>query len=185
MSPDSFARKFEVDRRDKTSIIVAIALIVLGAALAALLLCSIADAAARLPRGHLGPTHAVLPVNDKDWREGPPGMPAGARFAVISGDPTQPGAFMLRAELPAGYAIAPYRRSSDENVVVLAGSLKLGAGSVFEESEMRRLESGSFVVLPANQAHFAATDDGATVQIFGTGPFAMEYVRQTRSSPAH
>ena len=131
----------------------------------------------------MAPAHAVLPVNDEAWREGPPGMPPGARFAVISGDPTRPGAFMLRVELPPGYSIAPYRRSSDENMVVLAGSLKLGAGAVFDEREMRRLESGSFVLLPANEAHFAATDDGAIVQIFGTGPFAMEYVAEEAIEP--
>src|SRR4030095_9433524 len=80
---------------------------------------------------------AVLPLDDDAWHAGPQGMPAGAKFAAITGDPAQPGPFVLRAELPPGYSIAPYRRSSGENMVVLAGSLKIGAGSSFDPSRGR------------------------------------------------
>jgi len=73
--------------------------------------------------------HAVLPADDQSWHAGPEGMPAGVKFAAITGDPAQPGPFVLRAELPAGYSIAPYRRSADESIVVLAGALKIGDGA--------------------------------------------------------
>lgn len=99
--------------------------------------------------------HTVLPLADDAWREGPKGMPAGVRFAAVTGDPAQPGPFVLRAELPPGYAISPYRRSSDE----------------------RDFDSGAFVRLRADEPHYATTNGGAVVQIMGTGPFAIEYVR--------
>lgn len=121
--------------------------------------------------------HSVLPVNDDAWHDGPQGMPAGARFATISGDPAQPGPFVLRAELPPGYSIAPYRRSADESIVVLAGSLKIGDGSSLDQSQMRNFGSGAFVRLRADAPHYATTDGGAVVQIIGTGPFTLEYVR--------
>ena len=70
----------------------------------------------------------VLPLNDDAWRDGPPGMPPGGRFAVISGDPARPGPFMIRVELPPGY----YQRSTDENIVVLAGSLSVGEGATLK-----------------------------------------------------
>jgi len=41
---------------------------------------------------------------------------------------------------------------------------------------MRALSSGSFHLLRANEAHYMSTADGATVQIFGIGPLALEYV---------
>jgi hypothetical protein len=125
--------------------------------------------------------HAVLPLDDAAWHEGPKGMPAGVRFAAITGDPAQPGPFVLRAELPPGYSISPYRRSSDESVVVLAGSLKIGDGSSFDAAQMRKFDSGAFVRLRADEPHYATTDEGAVVQIMGTGPFAIEYVR----APTH
>ena len=122
--------------------------------------------------------HAVLPAEDQAWHAGLQGMPAGVRFATISGDPAQPGPFVLRAELPAGYSIAPYRRSSDESIVVLAGALKIGDGASFDQTRMRNFDSGAFVRLRADESHYAMSDGGATVQIMGTGPFAIEYVRQ-------
>ena len=121
--------------------------------------------------------HAVLPLDEKAWRDGPPGMPRGGRFAVISGDPAKPGPFMLRAKLPAGYFVSPYQRSNDESIVVLAGTLKLGTGSTFTQHGLRTLTSGSFVLLHANEPHYATTDSGVIVQISGTGPFEMDYVR--------
>jgi hypothetical protein len=120
---------------------------------------------------------AVLPLDDDAWHEGPQGMPAGVRFAAITGDPAQPGAFVLRAELPPGYSISPYRRSSDESIVVLSGNLQIGDGSSFDRSRMRNFDSGAFVRLRADEPHYATTDGGAVVQIMGTGPFAIEYVR--------
>jgi hypothetical protein len=122
--------------------------------------------------------HAVLPLADNAWHDGPQGMPAGVKFAAISGDPAQPGPFVLRAELPPGYAIAPYRRSSDESIVVLAGSLRIGDGASFDQTRMRDFNSGAFVQLRADEPHYATSDGGAVVQIMGTGPFAIEYVRQ-------
>ena len=121
--------------------------------------------------------HAVLPLEDAAWREGPQGMPPGARFATISGDPAQHGSFVLRAELPPGYAISPYRRSSDESIVVLAGDLQIGDGSSVDPARMRNLVSGAFVRLHADEPHYASTEGGAVVQIMGTGPFALDYVR--------
>ena len=121
---------------------------------------------------------AVLPVDDRAWHAGPEGMPAGVRFAAVTGDPAQPGPFVLRAELPPGYSIAPYRRSSDESIVVLTGALKVGDGSTFDPERMRNFNSGAFVRLRADEPHYATTDGGAVVQIMGTGPFALEYVRR-------
>ena len=121
---------------------------------------------------------AVLPVEDGAWRAGPQGMPAGIKFAAVTGDPAQPGPFVLRAELPPGYSIAPYRRSSDESIVVLTGALKVGDGATFDPARMRNFSSGAFVRLRADEPHYATTDGGAVVQIMGTGPFALEYVRR-------
>jgi len=103
-------------------------------------------------------------------------MPAGVRFATVTGDPAQPGPFVLRAELPPGYAISPYRRSTDESIVVLAGAVQIGDGSSFDPARMRNFGSGAFVRLRADEPHYAASDGGAIVQIMGTGPFAIEYV---------
>ena len=71
-------------------------------------------------KDHDDPTHVVLPAEMNDWRDAPPGLPAGGKFAVISGDPSKPAPFMIRVELPPGYTIPPYRRVNDEHLVVLS-----------------------------------------------------------------
>src|SRR5689334_19970538 len=52
------------------------------------------------------------------WMDGPPGLPAGAKFAVISGDPGKDGMFTIRAKLPANYAVPPHHHPTDEKVSV-------------------------------------------------------------------
>lgn len=118
-------------------------------------------------------SHKVLPMEDSAWHNAVPGMPPGSRFASISGDPSQPAPFTIRVELPPGYRLPPYSRPADENIIVLAGTIEVGSGSRFDEHVMTRLPSGSFVQLRANETHFAMTKLGATIQIFGMGPFVM------------
>ena len=116
----------------------------------------------------------VFPLNDSEWRDATPGMPLGTRYAVISGDPTKAERFLMRVELPKGYRVPPYTRAVDENLIVLSGKLMIGHGRSFDRTRMRALPSGSFQVLGANEAHYMLTIDGATVQIFGVGPFTLE-----------
>ena len=85
-------------------------------------------------------------------------------FAVISGDPAQAGTFMIRVELPSGYRLSSYRRPCDESIVVLSGTIEVGT---------RTLPTGSFIRLRANEAHSLSTQSGATLQIFGDGPFEL------------
>jgi hypothetical protein len=132
------------------------------------------DDAPAIARGTGG--HMTLPADDGAWHDFPPGLPPGSRFAVISGDPAAQAPFVMRVELPPGYTVSPYRRGTEEGIVVLAGEIELGNGDRFDESALRTLASGSFVELPANESHFVTSRHGATVQIVGTGPFTIEYV---------
>jgi hypothetical protein len=107
---------------------------------------------------------SVLPMDDSAWRSGPPGFPGGSMFAVVSGDPTRAGPFTIRVELPSGYRLPPYHRGRDESIVVLAGALEIGD---------RTLAAGSFIRLRANELRSLRTQSGATLQIFGDGPFEL------------
>ena len=108
---------------------------------------------------------AVFPMENAAWHRGPPGFAGGSMFAVVSGDPVQAGPFMIRVELPSGYRLPPYRRPHDENIVVLAGAIEVGT---------RTLPAGSFVRLRANEWRSLSTQSGATLQIFGDGPFELK-----------
>ena len=117
----------------------------------------------------------VNPANLK-WGPAPPGLPAGARLAVLSGDPGKKGLFTIRLRFPAGYAVAPHHHPADELVTVIGGQLSLGMGKQPNRSKASNLVAGGYVVAPANMNHYAFTRAGATIQITSQGPFEIVYV---------
>jgi quercetin dioxygenase-like cupin family protein len=118
-------------------------------------------------------------VHAKDLAFGPapPSLPAGARIAVLLGDPGGDGPFVIRLMLPKGYRIPPHSHSRDEQLTVLSGTMYLGMGDVFEPSTARGLAAGGFHFLRAGTHHFAYAKQPTIVQVSGTGPFDIKYVR--------
>lgn len=131
-----------------------------------------ADAAPKAPAG----THTMLAPNEIKWGDAPPGLPAGARVAVVSGDPSQAQPYVLRAQLPANYRIAPHWHPAMENITVLSGTVALGTGEKFDEPAMQNVPTGGFASLPAEMRHFFMSKTAATIQVHGIGPFAITYV---------
>jgi ketosteroid isomerase-like protein len=122
------------------------------------------------------PQHIVTTTAAIAWGDPPPGLPAGAKVAVMSGDPSQPGPFVIRAQLPAGYKVAPHWHPTTENLTILSGTLSVGMGDKFDAASMQDLGSGGFVRLPGAMRHYVVTKGATTIQIHGMGPFAINYV---------
>jgi len=119
---------------------------------------------------------AQVNPNGMKWGSAPPGLPAGAKLAVLSGDPGKKGLFTIRLKFPPGYTIAPHRHPTDELVTVIAGQLGLGMGNTLNPRAAATLVRGGYAVAPAGMSHFAFTRAGATVQITANGPFEIVYV---------
>jgi len=51
--------------------------------------------------------HVVISPAKIQWGPAPPVLPAGAKAAVLYGDPTKEGQFALRIKLPKGYHVPP------------------------------------------------------------------------------
>jgi len=122
------------------------------------------------------PTHVTVNASDIKWGEAPAKLEKGASFAVISGDPGQPGPYVVRLRMPAGYKIAPHWHPTDENVTVISGTFALGMGDKFDQAVMKELPAGGYGLLPAEMHHFAMAKTEATVQVHGIGPFVLNYV---------
>ena len=116
----------------------------------------------------------VLPASGLTWGPPPPVLPAGAKMAVVSGDPGKAEMYAVRLQIPAGYKIAPHWHPTDEHVTVLSGTFGLGMGETF--GQVKDLPAGSYALLPANMRHYAMAVTPATVQVDGMGPFAINYV---------
>jgi len=104
------------------------------------------------------------------------GLPAGAKMAVVSGDPSKAGDFVIRIKMPANYSVPPHSHPGDEVVrVTSAGALTYGMGDKMDTANSAKLEKGSHVTMAAGMNHWVTTTDALDVQVNGKGPFAITY----------
>lgn len=120
--------------------------------------------------------HTMVAPAAIKWGDAPPALPPGGRMAVISGDPTQAGPFVLRVQFPAGYRIPPHWHPTVENVTVLTGTLSLGMGDKVDQPAMTDLAAGGYVALPPGMRHYVVSKVATTIQVDGVGPFVVNYV---------
>ena len=131
-----------------------------------------ADAIPAPPPGQ----HAAFTPAKITWGPAPPSLPAGAKMAVISGDPSQSVPFVIRAQLPAGYTIAPHWHPTDEHVTVVSGTFAFGMGDTLDKAAMQDLPSGGYALMPAQMRHYAMAKGATTIQVHGMGPLVINYV---------
>ncbi len=120
--------------------------------------------------------HSLVKAADLKWAPAPPGLPAGAQMAVVEGDPTKTGAFVIRAKFPDGYKVPPHWHPTDENLTVLAGSLSVGTGDKLDEAAGKPLGVHDFAHMPKQMHHYVIVKGDTEIQINGMGPFAITYV---------
>ena len=128
------------------------------------------------PAATMNHPHKVLDPANLEWGDPPPGLPPGAKVAVLSGDPAKKGVFTVRMRAPTGYKILPHRHLVAEHITVLSGSFHMGTGEKFDESAGHRMSPGSFMAMPAGQTHFAWTTEESVIQVHAEGPFEIVYV---------
>ena len=122
-------------------------------------------------------SHAKLYSSaDIQWKDGPPSLPAGASMAVLEGDPTKEGMFVMRVRLPEGFHIPPHTHPKPERVTVISGTFKLAMGDNPRKAEARTLPAGSYGVWPAGMVHAVWIEGETIVQFHGMGPWAINYV---------
>lgn len=120
--------------------------------------------------------HVAMTPSELKWGPAPPVLPPGAQIAVLDGDPGKEGFFTLRLKFPDGYKIAPHWHPTDENIVVVAGTFLMGLGEKRADASMHALPAGSFTVMPKMGRHYATAKGETVVQIYGQGPFVVNYV---------
>ncbi|HET9401477.1 MAG TPA: cupin domain-containing protein, partial [Candidatus Acidoferrales bacterium] len=118
------------------------------------------------------PAHPITSPGDLQWS---PWL-FGAQMAVVSGDPSKPGPFVIRLKAPAGTVIPPHFHPTTENVTILDGTFSVGMGDKIENAKMMKMESGAFASMPALKHHYAKAMTDTLVQVHGSGPFAITFV---------
>lgn len=110
------------------------------------------------------------------WNDEPI-LPKGAKSALLVGDPTKAGVFIVWLKFPANYPIPPHTHPYTEVVTVLKGTLGNGMGEVFDNKKGELLNAGDSFVLPAGHTHYVWTGEQETiVELIATGPWDITYV---------
>jgi hypothetical protein len=93
------------------------------------------------------------PPASLEWKPGPAAIPPGAKMAVLEGDPTKDGPFVVRFQFPDGYHIPPHTHPKTERVTAISGNLYLATGETLERNSAKKLPAGSFGYWPAGMKH--------------------------------
>src|SRR5688572_30243866 len=121
--------------------------------------------------------HANLyPPADIKWKDGPASLPAGAKVAILEGDPSKEGMFVIRLRVPDGYHIPAHTHPKPERVTVIQGTFKLAMGDKLKMSDAQILPAGTYGIWPPGMVHAAWVDGETIVQLHGMGPWVINYV---------
>ena len=123
-----------------------------------------------------GPNQAMYRPDQIVWKDGPPSLPAGAKFVVLEGDPAKAGYFAMRLKFPDGYKVMPHTHPNVERVTVIQGTLHLGMGGEFDQSNATALPAGSYSFMPPGMKHFAWAQGETILQLATMGPWKINYL---------
>jgi quercetin dioxygenase-like cupin family protein len=125
------------------------------------------------------PEMRLYPATSVEWKPGPAVIPAGAKMAVLEGDPTKEGPFVVRFHFPGGYHIPPHTHPKTERVTVISGTLLLAMGENLDRSAAKALTAGAYGFWPAGMKHTAWSEGDTVIQLHGIGPWQINYVNPT------
>jgi quercetin dioxygenase-like cupin family protein len=144
----------------------------LGSALAVMICLSAAATAVELDPKVLA---YKLPDQIK-WRD-PLGV-APINQAILQGDPTKPGLYVVLNRFKPGTFSRPHFHPNDRFITVVKGTWWVGTGNKFDpQNNTVAMPAGSFVTHFGREVHYdGAKDEEAWVLIVGEGPATITRV---------
>jgi len=131
-----------------------------------------------LPAHAADPDPSVMLVKreaDLQWKDYP-GAP-GIRLAVLHGNPSAAGPYVIRVRFAPGTMSPPHVHPEERQIVVLKGTWWVGTGPVWDKEATTPLPPGSFAVHHAGGVHYdGAKDEEVIVQVSGVGPSGTKLV---------
>lgn len=119
--------------------------------------------------------HATMQPDALRWTA-PAAYAKGAQLAVVRGDPTKEGMYVVRLRVPAGFRIAAHTHPNDENVTVLSGTFNIGTGGKLDERGGELVKAGGYSYVAKGMTHYAWFTEDTVLQLHGMGPQGITYV---------
>jgi hypothetical protein len=97
--------------------------------------------------------------------------PMGAKMAVMAGDPSKPGLYVVLMKWTPNHMSHPHWHPNDRFITVISGTWWVGTGAKFDPDKTVPMPAGSFVTHFGKQIHYdGAKDSEAVLEIVGEGP---------------
>ncbi len=109
------------------------------------------------------------------WSDAPPGLPYGAKVALLQGNPTAAGHYVVRVKLPANYKIPLHSHSNAMDVTIVSGTLYVANAQSLNKKKAFAIKPGDFYHLPAQASQLSFTMVETVLEIHGEGPYEMKY----------
>jgi hypothetical protein len=103
-------------------------------------------------------------------------------LAVLVGQPSEPGPYVIRVKAPAGVKLMPHRHPEDRIYTVMSGVFYIG----LDGDKVKAYPPGSVIILPGDTPHFHWAKSGEYVtQVTAIGPLGSRvHGSQRRSASA-
>ncbi len=99
------------------------------------------------------------------------GNPGGAQQAIMVGDPSKPGLYVVLTKWTPHHMSRPHFHPNDRFIYVISGTWYVGTGSKYDPDSTTPIPAGSFVTHYGKQIHYdGAKDEEVTLEIVGMGP---------------
>jgi quercetin dioxygenase-like cupin family protein len=113
-------------------------------------------------------------VSDLVWND--LGLIPGVKIAVLSGNPGEPGHYVVRLKFPANTRMPAHWHPLAEYATLLSGTLLLGMGEKEDPAALQPYLAGSFLVVPPRMPHYGRSEDEAIFELSGPGPYEVVFV---------
>jgi len=124
--------------------------------------------------------HKIVHYGDLRWTP----IIKGCEIAVVEGNPDSEGQpFVARFHCTDGAKTPPHWHPTDENITVLKGAFLVGMGESFDESKLRTMSPGNFMLMPKEMRHFGMARGDLILQVHGLGPFKVNWVNPSEVQP--
>jgi quercetin dioxygenase-like cupin family protein len=124
--------------------------------------------------------HKIVHYGDLKWTP----IIKGCEIAVVEGNPDAEGQpFVARFHCTDGAKTPPHWHPTDENLTVLKGAFLVGIGESFDESKLKTMNPGNFMLMPKEMRHFGMARGDLILQVHGLGPFKVNWVNPSEVQP--
>ncbi len=124
--------------------------------------------------------HKIVRSGDLKWTP----IIKGCELAVVDGNPDAEGQpFVIRFHCADGAKTPPHWHPTDENITTLKGTFLVGMGEKFDESKLKPMNPGNFMLMPKEMRHFGKAKGDLVLQVHGIGPFKVNWVNPSEVEP--